>query len=255
MPDVRDLLIAAVRQDVAAARGAARAGLAAARERLNRARDQLNEARREQATAPEKLGAIRDARPAEAARRHRDRVASLAADAARIADANSPDAALASWPDWEPLPVGRGEAPGPLRLGEIRLGEGDGGGDAGVAGCPQVPALLPLRDRNHLVIEGDPDPVLPGVLLRILGGTPPGAVRLIGYDPERLGGGLAAFAPLAPAGLLTFTGRAGWPRSSTGWSRRSAGSTRRCSPGSTPRCASWPPPPAAAPSPGAWRSS
>nr|BFE71068.1 hypothetical protein GCM10020092_043690 [Actinoplanes digitatis] len=37
----------------------------------------------------------------------------------------------------------------------------------------------------------------------------PSRIRLTGYDPEQLGGGLAGFAPLAPAGVLTFVGPGG----------------------------------------------
>ena len=46
----------------------------------------------------------------------------------------------------------------------------------------------------------------------VVGRADPGAVRLFGYDPEHLGGGLAGFAPLGTAGLLTFVGPGGLGR-------------------------------------------
>jgi len=72
-----------------------------------------------------------------------------------------------------------------------------------------VPALVPLLDRGHVVVRGDDrlgDEVVAGLVLRALGTAYPGGLQVIGYDPEHLGGGLAGFAPLAPAGLLTFAG-------------------------------------------------
>ncbi|GAA4971723.1 FtsK/SpoIIIE domain-containing protein [Actinoplanes utahensis] len=80
---------------------------------------------------------------------------------------------------------------------------------------PDVAALVALLDRGHIVVEGDRragDDVVAGLLLRALGTSAPGAVRIIGYDPENLGGGLAGFAPLAPAGVLTSVGPGGLER-------------------------------------------
>jgi hypothetical protein len=74
---------------------------------------------------------------------------------------------------------------------------------------PEVPALVRLLDHGHVVVEGDRrtgDDVLASLLLRALGTSVPGQVQIIGYDPENLGGGLAGFAPLASAGVLTFVG-------------------------------------------------
>ncbi|GGN08691.1 hypothetical protein FHR83_002641 [Actinoplanes campanulatus] len=85
-------------------------------------------------------------------------------------------------------------------------------GPAGEDGPPEVPALVRLLDHGHIVIEGDRragDDVAAGLLLRALGSSPPGHVQIIGYDPESLGGGLAGFAPLASAGVLTFVGPGG----------------------------------------------
>ncbi|HEY0699602.1 MAG TPA: FtsK/SpoIIIE domain-containing protein, partial [Micromonospora sp.] len=56
------------------------------------------------------------------------------------------------------------------------------------------------------------DAVVSALLLRSLGRATPGGLRLIGYDPEHLGGGLAGFAPLSTAGLLTFVGPGGLGR-------------------------------------------
>ncbi|MBM0235715.1 cell division protein FtsK [Micromonospora sp. STR1_7] len=76
-----------------------------------------------------------------------------------------------------------------------------------------MPALVPLLDAGHVHLSGDDragcDAVVSALLLRAAGRAEPGAVRLIGYDPEHLGGGLAGFAPLGTAGLLTFVGPGG----------------------------------------------
>ncbi|RLP87273.1 cell division protein FtsK [Micromonospora sp. CV4] len=76
-----------------------------------------------------------------------------------------------------------------------------------------MPALVPLLDAGHVHLSGDDragcDAVVAALLLRAVGRADPGAVRLIGYDPEHLGGGLAGFAPLGTAGLLTFVGPGG----------------------------------------------
>ncbi|NHW87215.1 cell division protein FtsK, partial [Escherichia coli] len=78
-----------------------------------------------------------------------------------------------------------------------------------------MPALMSLLDSGHVKLDGDADgcaAVVAALLLRSLGRAAPGSVRLIGYDPDRLGGGLAGFAPLGPAGLLTFVGPGGLGR-------------------------------------------
>ena len=77
---------------------------------------------------------------------------------------------------------------------------------------PEVPALVRLLDHGHVLVSGDRrsgDDVVAGLLLRALGTSVPGQVQIIGYDPENLGGGLAGFAPLASAGVLTFVGPGG----------------------------------------------
>jgi hypothetical protein len=78
---------------------------------------------------------------------------------------------------------------------------------------PEVPVLVPLLDRAHVRVTGEGSAeVISALVLRALGSTPPGAVRLAGYDPEQLGGALAGFAPLSGAGLLTFVGPGGLGR-------------------------------------------
>ncbi|MEU8393108.1 FtsK/SpoIIIE domain-containing protein, partial [Micromonospora sp. NPDC048843] len=108
----------------------------------------------------------------------------------------------ADWAGWAPTPARRAEPPGALRVGTVRIDDVD-----------PVPALVPLLDAGHVHLSGDDragcDAVVSALLLRAVGRADPGAVRLIGYDPDQLGGGLAGFAPLGTAGLLTFVGPGG----------------------------------------------
>jgi hypothetical protein len=84
-----------------------------------------------------------------------------------------------------------------------------------MADATPVPAFLPFLDHAHIRLHGDggtgahPDPLIAALLLRALGDSLPGQVRVYGYDPERLGGALAGFAPLAPAGVLRLVGPGG----------------------------------------------
>lgn len=108
-------------------------------------------------------------------------------------------AAQAAWPRWTAdATSGRGPAPELLRIGVLDV-EGE-----------EVPACVPLLDRAHLAVEADraadADGLIAAVLLRAIGSVPPGTVRLAVYDPDRLGGSLSAFAPLAAAGLAAFHG-------------------------------------------------
>ncbi|MEV8503243.1 FtsK/SpoIIIE domain-containing protein [Actinoplanes sp. NPDC051475] len=132
--------------------------------------------------------------------RERD-LAELAGAAAETGLLAAPGAAGLPWSRWRPTPTGS-PAPAPeLRVGRLLLPY-DG----------EVPALVPLLDRGHVVVRGDEatgDDVVAGLLLRALGSAEPGRVTLTGYDPEQLGGGLAGFAPLAPAGVLQFVGPGG----------------------------------------------
>jgi hypothetical protein len=71
---------------------------------------------------------------------------------------------------------------------------------------------VPLLDRAHLWFTGERstvDGVVGGLLLRALGATRPGDVRVSIFDPERLGGSLPGFAPLVAAGLVTYVGPGG----------------------------------------------
>src|SRR6266511_4109307 len=184
MPDSTAQQVLEVRATLAQALGAADAALEAAQRRhlaTVERRDRVVAAARQQKV---KLAAERDRRLREIAHQYRDNLATLAGAAA--------DAGRRSGPG-DPAPE--------LRVGRLLLPY-DG----------EVPALVPLLDRGHVVVRGDDrqgDEAVAALLLRALGTTRPGTVRITGYDPENLGGGLAGFAPLAPAGVLTFVGPGG----------------------------------------------
>ncbi|WP_444876225.1 FtsK/SpoIIIE domain-containing protein [Actinoplanes aureus] len=183
-------------------------------------------------TRRRKLAAARDERIREIDTWHDTELAALAGAAAAAADRAAPGAAGELWHSWEPTPLNRAAE---LRVGRLLLPEAPvphpertrrpDGPWAGAPGAtrdsepepapladeapPEVPALVRLLDHGHIVVSGDQrigDDVVAGLLLRALGTSAPGAVQLVGYDPEHLGGGLAGFAPLAPAGVLTFAG-------------------------------------------------
>jgi len=122
------------------------------------------------------------------------RLVELAEQARAAATTAAPGAAGTQWADWAPTPIERTSAFPWLRIGSVP--------DLG------IPALVPLLDHGHVALTGPDrarvDGVLATLLLRTLGGAPPGMVRLYGYDPEQLGGGLAAFAPLTGAEVLTL---------------------------------------------------
>ncbi|GAB3146344.1 FtsK/SpoIIIE domain-containing protein [Micromonospora sonneratiae] len=202
MADVRMQLVVRARGMLSHALGATRARLAAARADLETAQDRLIRTREAARRLPPRVGAERDRRVAEIGDQHAAQIAALAKQAAEAAERAAPGAGGAAWADWRPSPVVRGEPPGWLRIGSIRLPDAE-----------PVPALVPLLDHGHIHVSGDNragcDAVVSTLLLRALGQAAPGAVRLIGYDPEHLGGGLAGFAPLSTAGLLTFVGPGG----------------------------------------------
>ena len=201
MPDSTAQQVLEVRAALAQALGAADAALAAAQRRhlaTVERRDRVVAAARQQKA---KLATERDRRLREIAHQHRDNLATLAGAAAEAGRRSAPGAAGALWGGWRPTPGGPGDPAPELRVGRLLLPY-DG----------EVPALVPLLDRGHVVVRGDDrlgDEVVAGLLLRALGTTRQGAVRITGYDPENLGGGLAGFAPLAPAGVLTFVGPGG----------------------------------------------
>lgn len=202
MAEARGHLVAGVRDELSRARAAARANLEEAAERLRSAQARLAAVRRAAAQVPARAAGVRDTRLREVAERHATTIAGTAAQAAQAAGGYATGAASAPWSEWAPSPAGRAQAAGPVRIGEVRL-----------RGADPVPVLVPLLDAAHLAVRGDDpatgDGVVAALLLRVLGGTEPGRVCLIGYDPEQLGGGLAGFAPLAGAKLLTFVGPGG----------------------------------------------
>jgi DNA segregation ATPase FtsK/SpoIIIE, S-DNA-T family len=202
-------VLAAARQDVAAARGLVRAAQVAADEARIETRRRYDVIR---AAHDACLAALTDAR--ESARdeifdRFHREAAARATTLGRLASSCAPGPSGAPWPAWRP---GVADRAGLLRIGTITVDE-----DA-----PAVPALIPLLDHAHLEITRGPaggegrhrrpstaDGLIAGLLLRALGGVPAGGLRLTVYDPDRLGGSLAGFAPLATAGLLTFVGPGG----------------------------------------------
>ncbi|WP_051325908.1 FtsK/SpoIIIE domain-containing protein [Glycomyces tenuis] len=205
MSSWRRRLVAAMAEELSTARGEARelAERAATAASAARAETEvaIGAAERRQAG----LGAVHErvAATLEARRAHAVRAGAQAvADAAALA---APTAAGASWDGWIPYPApGRGPAP-LLRVGALDESAFDGS----ACGTPALPALVALLDRAHLRIASDAAAALPGLLLRAVGAAPAGAVRLHVYDPERLGGSLASFAPLGKAGLLSFIGPSG----------------------------------------------
>ncbi|MGC4798528.1 FtsK/SpoIIIE domain-containing protein [Micromonospora saelicesensis] len=202
MADRRGQLASRVRETLAEALGATRTRLSAAQADLTAGRERLARVQRAAAAVPARVGAQRDRRIAEIDARYSTRIAELARRAADAARQEAPGCAGADWAGWAPTPARRAEPPGALRVGTVRID-----------GVDPVPALVPLLDAGHVHLSGDDragcDAVVSALLLRAVGRADPGAVRLIGYDPDQLGGGLAGFAPLGTAGLLTFVGPGG----------------------------------------------
>jgi hypothetical protein len=189
-----------IRAALSHALGAAEETLAAAREAYAVAGE-----RRERVVAAaiarrKKVAETLDTRLHEIDDRHRKDLAAFAEAAASAADRAAPGAAGDPWGDWQPTPL---ETAAELRIGRLLLPHPE-----------QVPALVPFLDHGHIVVRGERqigDEVVAGLLLRALGTAAPGALTITGYDPEHLGGGLARFATLAPAGVLTFVGPGGLP--------------------------------------------
>ncbi|MFY1694094.1 MULTISPECIES: FtsK/SpoIIIE domain-containing protein [unclassified Solwaraspora] len=205
MPDARTELVARVRRALSHARAAARDQLDLVEADLAAAEHQLKRAQRAAEQVPARAGAHRDQRLAELTDRYHDRITAAARVAVAAANRAAPGAASSDWTSWTPAPAPRTEPPGMLRIGLT-----------GLTGGPPVPALVPLLDHGHVLVDGDDlagrDAVISTLLLRALGRAAPGGVRLTGYDPEHLGGGLAGFAPLAGPGLLSFVGPGGLGR-------------------------------------------
>ncbi|MEU4244188.1 FtsK/SpoIIIE domain-containing protein [Actinoplanes sp. NPDC026619] len=137
----------------------------------------------------------RDQRLLEIDEQSRRNLSAYAEAAAGAADRAAPGAAGDPWDDWQVSPL---DTAAELRVGRLLLPHPE-----------DVPALVPLLDHGHVVVRGDRaigDEVVAGLLLRALGTAAPGSLQLFGHDPDHLGGGLARFASLAPAGVLRFTG-------------------------------------------------
>jgi S-DNA-T family DNA segregation ATPase FtsK/SpoIIIE len=201
VPESRPEKVLEVRAALSHALGTAQTALAEARARHESAVERLARVRQAAARTRVGLAVERDHRLLEIDHQQHDDLASLAGAAAAAAALRAPGAAGAPWSGWRPTPGARSDPAAELRVGRLRLpSEAD------------VPALVALLDRGHVLVRGDAatgDDVVAALLLRALGSTTPGQVRLTGYDPEHLGGGLAGFAPLASAGVLTFVGPGG----------------------------------------------
>src|SRR5262245_24776137 len=201
MPDRRSALVAAVRRDLAAARGNARAALAAAERRLAVARERGATLAARRPSAIDELTAARETGRIEADQRFARESAPLARALYTLATSELLAPVNAMWSGWQPSAAPpNGQAPGLYRVGSVAVGR-------------PLPALVPLLDHAHLELSG-PDPaaldgVITGLLLRVLGSAPPGAVRMHVYDPELLGGSLVGLAPLCGPELLTFVGPGG----------------------------------------------
>jgi DNA segregation ATPase FtsK/SpoIIIE, S-DNA-T family len=196
----RNGLVAVVRQELAEARGTARAVLAEAESARGQAQQRRRLVGDAYATCLHQLTEARDAARAEVLRRFRAEAAQLARTAAALATGSACGAASAPWRMWAPTEPGAGGHAGLLRVGTIAFES------------VTVPALVPLLDAAHVQLDGERtavDGVISGLLLRALGSTRPGDLRLTVYDPEAPGGTLAAFAPLGNAGLLSFVGPGG----------------------------------------------
>ncbi|WP_067507035.1 FtsK/SpoIIIE domain-containing protein [Actinoplanes sp. TFC3] len=201
MPESAAQQVVEVRAALSHALGAAMGSLRAAQQEHENAvtrRGRVVAAARERRA---RLAHERDKRLHEIDEEHDHNLAELAGAAAETAALAAPGSAGLPWSQWTPTPARSGSPAPELRIGELLLPyEGE------------VPALVPLLDRGHVVVRGDGrlgDDVVAGLLLRALGSTEPGRILLTGYDPEQLGGGLAGFAPLAPAGVLQFVGPGG----------------------------------------------
>jgi DNA segregation ATPase FtsK/SpoIIIE, S-DNA-T family len=184
-----------IRAGISHALGVAEHGLAAARAAYEAALTRRERVVQAAIERRRNMAEARDQRLLEIDEQSRKDLAAYAEAAARAADRAAPGAAGDRWEEWDLTPQ---ETAAELRVGRLLLPHPE-----------EVPALVPLLDRGHVVVRGDRafgDEVVAGLLLRALGTAAPGSLHLIGYDPEHLGGGLARFATLAPAGVLKFAG-------------------------------------------------
>jgi hypothetical protein len=192
--------VTGVRQELAEARGTARSVLATAESARGEAQRRKMLVRDAYATCLAQLAEAREYARRDIVRRFTDESTSLSASVESLAAHCSAGAAGAPWRSWEPGEPDRTSSSGLLRIGSIAYEHST------------LPALLPVLDTAHLVLTGDQDTadgVITGLLLRALGTTRAGDLRLSVYDPEHLGGALAAFGPLGNAGLMSFVSPAG----------------------------------------------
>ncbi|GAB1694097.1 FtsK/SpoIIIE domain-containing protein [Krasilnikovia sp. M28-CT-15] len=211
MGNHRNALVAAVRQELAEARGTARAVLAAAESARAEAQRRRQLVREAYATCLTQLAEARDAARRDVLGRFRSEARRLTGSVEAVAALCAAGAAGAPWRTWAPSWISagpeRGGPAGLLRIGTIAY-DPDGTDRTRIT----LPALLPLLDGAHLELDGDQstvDGIVSTVLLRALGTTRPGEVHVTVFDPEQLGGTLAAFGPLANAGLLALVGPGG----------------------------------------------
>ena len=185
-----------VTEDLAAARGAARQLANRAKEAAEAARrtaaEELDIARRKQAGLTATHRKILD----DITERAAGDIAAAVNALAAVTEPVTGGAAGSDWSSWHPMACPRRDPMWLLRVGTLNIG----------SERPHPPALVGLADHAHVRLTADAEHVLPGILLRSLGSGPAGSVRLTVYDPERLGGSLAGFAPLAVSGLLGFVG-------------------------------------------------
>jgi hypothetical protein len=158
MPDTTTQQVLEIRAALAQALGAAEAALEAARRRYAAARERRDRVTAAAVRQKEKLAAERDARLREIDERHRADLAALAGAVAEAGRRGAPGAAGNPWDCWRPTPVQAGDPVPELRVGRLHLPyDGD------------VPALVPLLDRGHVVVRGDArlgDDAVAGLLLR-----------------------------------------------------------------------------------------
>lgn len=197
LPTTRGL-VNAVRRELAEARAATRTDLTAALAARQAAIAQLESVRK---TAPARRAALaldRDAVLESAQQRWERETASLTAALREHAEAAAPGFAGVAFPAWRTCEESTVDAGRTL----LRIG----------TTLSDLPALVPLLDAAHLRLtgaDGNVDGVISGLLLRALSCAAPGALRITIYDPGHLGGALAGFAPLAPAGLVSYLGPGG----------------------------------------------
>lgn len=192
----RKALIAAVRRELAEARGAARTVLAAAEEARGQSQQRRQRIRDAYATCLHRLAEARDAARLDIEHRYRYESVRLAGTVRHLAAQSATGAAGLPWRMWTPTEPADGRGPGLLRIGTLALDD-----------TTALPGLVPLLDTAHLQFDGPPgevDQVITGLLLRALGSTRPGDVRVTVYDP----GSGDTFAPFTPLGV-SFVGAGG----------------------------------------------